>query len=43
MTGGWLLADNKNNNLIAQVVAMVMQFDTVSQNKDVPVLWRRMK
>ena len=41
MTGGWLLADN--NNLIAQVVAMVMQFDTASQNTDVPVLWRRMK
>ena len=33
MTGALLLADNKNNNLIAQVVAMVMQFDTASQNK----------
>ena len=33
MTGAWLLADNKNKNLIAQVVAIVMQFDTASQNK----------
>ena len=31
MTGAWLLAENKN--LIAQVVAKVMQFDTASQNK----------
>jgi hypothetical protein len=35
MTGAWLLADNKNKNLIAQVVAIVMQFDTASQNKDI--------
>lgn len=33
MTGAWLLADNKNKYLIAQVVAKVMQFDTASQNK----------
>jgi hypothetical protein len=33
MTGAWLLADNKNKCLIAQVVAIVMQFDTASQNK----------
>jgi hypothetical protein len=32
MTGAWLLADIKN--LIAQVVAIVMQFDTASQNKN---------
>ena len=32
MTRAWLLADNKNKNLIAQVVAKVMQFDTASQN-----------
>ncbi len=30
MTGAWLSACNKN--LIAQVVAKVMQFDTASQN-----------
>ena len=33
MTRAWLLADNKNKNLIAQVVAKVMQFDTASQNQ----------
>ena len=34
MTGACLLANDLKHLLIAQVVAIVMQFDTASQNKD---------
>ena len=43
MTGARLLANDLKQISDCTGGHKVMQFDTASQNKDVPVLWRRMK